>query len=457
MSQLSGSGPRGSRVPPQNIEAEMSVLGCLLLDQEKLPTVMEVLKPEDFYRDEHREIYIAALALFDKSSPIDILTVGEQLRSQGSLGRVGGMVYLGELAAGVISSENARHYAGIIAQKALLRKLIRECMKVVEDSYAAGEDATDIVEAAEMAIFGIMEDRNQAGVVHVSEVVSEIYDKLTELYNRKSRFTGIRTGFDMLDDKTSGFQKSDLILLAARPSMGKTALALNIAHYAAVNEGAPVILFNLEMPRDQLVSRMISSDKQIDLSRMRSGELLEGDWRKIADATAKLMDAPLYIDDTSSVSVADIKAKCRRLKLEKNGLGLVVIDYIQLLQGSGRGGGRFDNRQQEMSEISRSLKLMAKELKVPVLACSQLSRAPEQRRDHRPMLSDLRESGAIEQDADIVMFLYRDEYYFEDTEKPGIAELIIAKHRNGETGFIELGYQNVFTRFTNQAPQGGDW
>jgi len=431
------------------------VLGCLLLDQEKLPTVLEVLKPEDFYREEHKEIYLAILALFEKSVPIDILTAGEQLRAQGSINRIGGITYLGELAAGVISSENAKHYAGIVAQKATLRKLIRECMKVVEDSYAAGEDATEIVEAAEMAIFGIMEDRNHAGVVHVSAVISEIYDRLTELYNRKSRFTGLRSGFDLLDEKTSGFQKSDLILLAARPSVGKTALALNIAHHAAVNEGEPVIMFNLEMSRGQLVNRMICSDEQIEANRMRSGELTDVDWRKIATATARLMDAPLYIDDTSSVTVADIKAKCRRLKLERKGLGLVVIDYIQLMQGSGR-GGRLENRQQEMSEISRSLKLMAKELNVPVLACSQLSRAPELRKDHRPMLSDLRESGAIEQDADIVMFLYRDELYYEDTEKPGVAELIIAKHRNGETGLIELNFQNAYQRFVNQS-QRGDW
>jgi len=452
MAQLSGS-----RVPPQNIEAEMSVLGCLLIDQEKLPTVLEVLKPADFYREEHKEIYAAVLALFEKSAPIDILTVEEQLRAQGSVGRVGGIAYLGELAAGVISSENARHYAGIVAQKALLRTLIRECAKIVEESYAAGEDATDIVEAAETAIFGIMEDRNFAGVVHVSEVISELYDKLTELYNRKSRFSGLRTGFDALDEKTFGLQKSDLILLAGRPATGKSALALNIAHYAAVRENAPVIVFNLEMSRDQLVNRMISADELIDSGRLRSGNLTDGDWRKIASATARLMDAPLYLDDTSSVSVADIKAKCRRLKLEKKALGLVVIDYIQLMQGSGR-GGRFENRQQEMSEISRSLKLMAKELNVPVLALSQLSRAPEQRSDHRPMLSDLRESGAIEQDADIVMFIYRDEIYHEDTEKPGIAEIIIAKHRNGETGVIELLWQDSFTRFANRSIRpGAEW
>jgi len=445
-----------SRIPPQNIEAEMSVLGCLLLDQEKLTTVLEIIKPEDFYREEHREIYVAVLELFDRSSPIDILTVEEQLRARGTLNRIGGISYLGELAAGVISSENAKHYAGIISQKALLRKLIRACLKVVEDSYAAGEDASAIIEAAEMAIFEIMEDRNQTGVVHVREIISEIYDKLTELYNRKSRFTGLRTGFELLDDKTFGFQKSDLILLAARPSVGKSALALNIAHYAAVHVGEPVIFFSLEMARDQLVNRMISADEEIDAGSLRSGNLSEGDWRKIATATAKLMDAPLYIDDTSTVTVADIKAKCRRLKLERNGLGLVVIDYIQLMQGSGR-SGRFDNRQQEMADISRALKLMAKELNAPVLALSQLSRAPEQRGEHRPMLSDLRDSGAIEQDADIVMFLYRDELYHEDTEKPGVAELIIAKHRNGETGMIELLYQNNFTRFANLSQRKTNW
>ena len=436
-------------IPPQNTDAEMSVLGCLLLDQEKLPTVLEVLKPEDFYREEHKEIYLAILGLFEKSAPIDILTVEEQLRSRGSLSRTGGMSYLGELAAGVISSENAKHYAGIVAQKALLRKLIRECSKIVEESYAAGEDAEAIIEAAEMAIFGIMEDRNQAGVVHVRQVIGEIYDKLTELFNRKGRYTGVCTGFRDLDDKTFGFQKSDLILLAARPSVGKSALALNMAHHAAVNEGAPVIYFSLEMSRDQLVSRMISADQQVDASRLRSGKLSDEDWRKIALATGRMMDAPLYIDDTSNINVVDIKAKCRRLKLERHGLGLVVIDYIQLMQGSGR--NKFENRQQEMSEISRSLKLMAKELSVPVLALSQLSRAPELRgkEGHRPMLSDLRESGAIEQDADIVMFIYRDEVYNADTDRPGIAELIVAKHRNGETGTVELLWQNIYTRFVN--------
>jgi len=428
----------------------MSVLGCLLRDQEKLPSVLETLKPEDFYRGDHREIYLAILDLFDKSVPVDILTVEEQLRTRGTVNKTGGMAYLGELAAGVISSENAKHYAGIVAEKALLRKLIRECTKAVEESYASAGEAADIIDAAEMAIFGIMEDRNREGVVHVKEVIAEIYNKLMELYNSKSRYTGLQTGFYLLDEKTHGLQKSDLILLAARPSMGKSALAGNIAHYAAVRGEAPVIYFSLEMSRDQLVNRMISADEEIDAGKMKSGKLSDEDWKKIASATARLMNAPLYIDDTTSVTVAEIKAKSRRLKLERGGLGLVIIDYIQLMAGSGR-GGRFENRQQEMSEISRSLKLMAKELNVPVLALSQLSRAPELRgkEGHRPVLSDLRESGAIEQDADIVMFIYRDEFYNEATEKPGIAELIISKHRNGETGTIEMLWQDTYTRFVN--------
>ncbi|MDR3120110.1 MAG: replicative DNA helicase [Clostridiales bacterium] len=443
------------RVPPQSIEAEMSVLGCLLLDQEKISTVLEIIRPEDFYREEHRDIYLAILALFEKSEPIDILTVEEQLKSRGQIRRAGGMAYLGELAAGVPTPENARHYAGIVAQKSLLRKLIHECSKVVEDSYAAGEDAVDIVEAAESAIFGILENRNHTGVMHVRDVIVEALNRLEELAKNKNKYTGIQTGFYLLDENTLGLQKSDLILLAARPSMGKTALALNIAYYAAVRVRSPVIVFSLEMSREQLVNRMISASEQIDSGKLRSGRLSDEDWHKITDATGRMLDAPLYFDDTAGVTVADIKAKCRRLKLEQHGLGLVVIDYIQLMQGSGQGRNRGENRQQEISEISRSLKLMAKELDVPVLALSQLSRAPMQRSDHRPMLSDLRDSGAIEQDADIVMFIHRDEVYHDDTERPGIAELIIAKHRNGETGTIELLWQGVYTRFVNLAGSAG--
>ena len=438
------------RLPPQNEEAEMSTIGCMLLDQEKIGTVFDLVKPEDFYREAHQEIYQAILELYDRSEPVDFLTVGNRLKSRGTLSRVGGMEYLGELAAGVPTPENAKHYAGIVSDKSMLRKIIKACQKIMEDSYTSGEEAEMIVEAAENAIFSLMEDRNSAGVVHVKEVIAELYDKLTELYNSKSQHTGIPTGFYLLDEKTHGLQKSDLILLAARPSMGKTALALNIAHFVAVNVKTPVIVFSLEMARDQLVNRMICADRKIDSNKMRSGKLNDEEWKKVAEATGRLMESPLYIDDTAGITVTDIKAKCRRLKLEK-GLGLIVIDYLQLMQGSYR--GRNENRQQEISDISRSLKLMAKELNVPVLALSQLSRAPEQRADHRPMLSDLRESGAIEQDADIVMFLYRDEVYNKETENPGEAQLIIAKHRNGETGVINLVWIGNYTKFGNPAPR----
>ena len=438
------------RLPPQNEEAEMSTIGCMLLDQEKIGTVFDLVKPEDFYREAHQEIYQAILELYDRSEPVDFLTVGNRLKSRGTLQRVGGMEYLGELVAGVPTPENAKHYAGIVSDKSMLRKIIKACQKIMEDSYTSGEEAELIVEAAENAIFSLMEDRNSAGVVHVKEVIAELYDKLTELYNSKSQHTGIPTGFYQLDEKTHGLQRSDLILLAARPSMGKTALALNIAHFIAVNVKTPVIVFSLEMARDQLVNRMICADRKIDSNKMRSGKLNDEEWKKVAEATGRLMESPLYIDDTAGITVTDIKAKCRRLKLEK-GLGLIVIDYLQLMQGSYR--GRNENRQQEISDISRALKLMAKELNVPVLALSQLSRAPEQRQDHRPMLSDLRESGAIEQDADIVMFLYRDEVYNKETENPGEAQLIIAKHRNGETGIINLVWIGNYTKFGNPAPR----
>ena len=438
--------PGFGRIPPQNIEAEMSVLGCLLLDQEKTGTVFELVKTEDFYRENHREIYSAILELYEKSEPIDFLTVGNKLKNRGTLQKIGGMDFLGDLVGNVPTPENAKHYAAIVAEKSTLRKVIRECQKIIDDSYTTGEEAEAIVEAAENAIFSIMEDRNRSGVVHVKEVIAELYDRLTELYNSSSDLTGIPTGFYLLDKKTFGFHNTELILLAARPSMGKTALALNIAHFTAVKAKVPAIIFSLEMSRDQLVSRMICADGKIDAGKMRSGKLDDEDWKQVAISTGKMMESPLYIDDTAGITVMDIKAKCRRLKLEK-GLGLVVIDYLQLMQGAGR--NKNENRQQEISDISRSLKLMAKELNVPVLALSQLSRATESRSDHRPMLSDLRESGAIEQDADLVMFLYRDEVYNKDTEKPGIAELIVAKHRNGETGTIELLWMGQYTKFAN--------
>jgi replicative DNA helicase len=432
------------RIPPHNTEAEQAVLGCMLLDSDVIPTVTELLRSEDFYREDHREICEAILDLSEKARPVDIITVSEQLQLRGTLDGVGGLEYLNNIAMAVPTTANARHYAKIVEEKSLLRKLIRASSEISNMSFEASEEAAYVLDRAEKSIFDILQKRSTQGFTHIKDVLLETFNRLEELYNSKSYITGIPTGFTDLDYKTAGLQNSDLVLIAARPGMGKTAMALNITQYAAVHMNVPVAVFNLEMSRDQLVNRMLSSEVMVDSHKMRTGKLEDGDWHKIARALAPLSEAPVYIDDTPGISVMDIRAKCRRLKLEKN-LGLVVIDYLQLMQGRGRS----ENRQQEVSEISRSLKILAKELNVPVVTMSQLSRGPESRTDHRPMLSDLRESGAIEQDADIVMFLYRDDYYNPDTEKKNIAEVIIAKHRNGSTGTIELRWFGEYTKFAN--------
>jgi len=432
------------RIPPHNLEAEQAVLGCMLLDQDVIPIVTEIIKSEDFYREDHREIYEAILDIAEAAEPVDIITVSEQLQLRGTLEKIGGLDYLARISNEVPTTANARHYAKIVEEKSLLRKLIKAAADIANSSYDATEEAAFVLDKAEKSIFDILEKRNTQGFTHIKDVLLETFNKLEELYNTKGYITGIPTGFTDLDYKTAGLQNSDLILIAARPGMGKTAMALNIAQHAAVRCHIPVAIFNLEMSKDQLVNRMLCSEVMVDSHKMRTGKLEDDDWNKIAQALAPLSEAPIYIDDTPGLSVMDIRAKCRRLKLEKN-LGLVVIDYLQLMQGRGRA----ESRQQEVSEISRSLKILAKELNVPVVTMSQLSRGPESRSDHRPMLSDLRESGAIEQDADIVMFLYRDDYYNPDTEKKNIAEVIIAKHRNGSTGTVELRWFGEFTKFAN--------
>jgi len=432
------------RIPPQSIEAEQSVLGCMLLDKEVIPSVTEVLKPEDFYRADHREIYEAVLDLFDKAEPIDLITVSEQLKTRGTLDKVGGLEYLTHIVALVPTTANAKHYAGIVEEKSLLRKLIKASSEIVNMGYEAAEEVTIVLDRAEKTIFDILQKRSNQGFAHIKEVLVDTFNKLEELYNNKGIVTGIPTGFIDLDYKTSGLHNSDLILIAARPAMGKTAFALNIAQHAAVHNHVPTAIFSLEMSKEQLVNRMLCCEAMVDSNKMRTGKLEDDDWQKVARALGPLSEAPIYIDDTPGISIMEIRAKCRRLKLEKN-LGLVVIDYLQLMQGRGRS----DNRQQEISEISRSLKILAKEINVPVITLSQLSRAPETRTDHRPMLSDLRESGAIEQDADIVMFLYRDDYYNENSEKKNIAEVIISKHRNGSTGTVELVWMGQYTKFAN--------
>lgn len=432
------------RIPPHNIEAEQAVLGCMLLDADIIPTVTELIRSEDFYREDHREICEAIFDITEKAGPVDIITVSEQLQLRGTLEQAGGLDYLASIAGAVPTTANAKHYTKIVEEKSLLRKLIKASSDIAAMSFDASDEAVYVLDKAEKSIFDILQKRSTQGFTHIKDVLLDTFNRLEELYNSKSYITGIPTGFTDLDLKTAGLQNSDLILIAARPGMGKTAMALNIAQYAAVQKHVPVAIFNLEMSKDQLVNRMLSSEVMVDSQKMRTGKLEDDDWNKIAQALAPLSEAPIYIDDTPGISVMDIRAKCRRLKLEKN-LGLVVIDYLQLMQGR----GRTENRQQEVSEISRSLKILAKELNVPVVTMSQLSRGPESRNDHRPMLSDLRESGAIEQDADIVMFLYRDDYYNAETEKKNIAEVIIAKHRNGSTGTIELRWFGEYTKFAN--------
>lgn len=433
------------RVPPHNTEAEQSVLGSLLLDKGVLPDIAGKLKSEDFYMDQHREIYEAILDLYEQNKPVDLITVSEQLTKRGTLHKVGDYEYLSNLALAVPTTANARHYAGIVEEKSLLRKLIHACSEISRKSYEATGDALDVLNEAEKYIFDIVQNRNQTGLTPISDVLDATFSRLEQLYNSSGELTGVPSGFTELDRKTSGFQKSDLILVAARPAMGKTAFVLNIAAHAAIHKQVPVAIFSLEMGKEQLVSRILSLEALVELEKMRSGKLEDEDWKKLAHALGPLTRAPIYIDDNASINVMEIMSKCRRLKMRR-GLGLVMIDYLQLMQGRRHN----ENRQQEISEISRSLKIMAKELEVPVIALSQLSRAPELRAaNHRPILSDLRESGAIEQDADMVMFLYRDDYYNEDSDKKNISEVIIAKHRNGSIGTVELAWIPQYTKFGN--------
>ncbi|WHH57556.1 replicative DNA helicase [Petroclostridium sp. X23] len=432
------------RVPPFSLEAEQSVLGAMLLDKEAISTVTEIIKSDDFYRDDHKEIFESMMDLFDRNEPVDLITLTEQLKLRDSLEAVGGIEYMAAIATSIPTTANVKYYARIVEEKSILRKLIKASTDIAGMSYEANEEVTFIMDQAEKKIFDILQKRTNQGFSPIKDVLIDSFDKLEELFKNKGKIVGIPTGFTDLDRKTSGLHPSDLILIAARPAMGKTSFVLNIAQYAALHANVPVAVFSLEMSKEQLVNRMLWSEALIDSQKIRTGELQDEDWPKLARVIGPLSEAPIFIDDTPGISVAEMRAKCRRLKLEKD-LGLIVIDYLQLMQGR----GRTDNRQQEISEISRSLKILAKELNVPVITLSQLSRAPETRADHRPILSDLRESGAIEQDADIVMFLYRDDYYNPDTDKQNIAECILAKHRNGSTGTVELVWLGQYTKFAN--------
>ncbi|MFD0674467.1 replicative DNA helicase [Cohnella sp. GCM10027633] len=444
---MNGSGDQmfESRVPPQNLEAEQAVLGAILLEAEALITSMERLRAEDFYSVSHQRIFEVMVALGEDGEPIDLVTLTARLQDLGQLDEVGGVIYLAKLAGAVPTAANVEYYAQIVEEKSMLRRLIRTATQIVSSGYATEDDVGVLLGDAERRIMELSQNRSSSGFISIRDVLMEVFERVEFLYNHKGGTTGIPSGFVDLDKMTAGFQRNDLIILAARPSVGKTAFALNVAQNVAVRAGESVAIFSLEMSAAQLVQRMVCAESNVDAQRMRTGELKGDDWEKLSMAIGSLSEAQIYIDDTPGITVADIRAKCRRLKKEK-GLGMILIDYLQLIQGRGKAG---ENRQQEVSEISRTLKMIARELEVPVIALSQLSRGVEQRQDKRPMMSDLRESGSIEQDADIVAFLYRDDYYDKESEKKNIIEIIIAKQRNGPVGTVELVFLKQFNKFVN--------
>ena len=433
------------KVPPHDVEAEQAVIGSMLTDKDSVISAVETLKDEDFYREDNKVIYGAIMNLYNRGEPVDIITLKDELVSLGKFEAVGGLEYLAELPEKVPTTANVDKYIKIVEEKSMLRTLIKTANELIVLGYDQTQEVEDIMDVAEKKIFNVMQRKNQKGYSSMKDILVESFTQLEELYNRKQHITGVPTGFADLDYKTAGLHNSDLILVAARPAMGKSAFALNIASYAAVKANVPVAIFSLEMSKEQMGNRILCSEAMVDSNKVRTGKIEDEDWAKLAMASGELSESQIFIDDTPGISIMEIRAKCRKMKLEKN-IGLVVIDYLQLVQGSSKKGG---SREQEISEISRSLKILAKEINVPVIALSQLSRAPEQRPDHRPMLSDLRESGAIEQDADIVMFLYRDDYYNEDSEKKNIAEVIIAKHRAGSTGTVKLVWLGNYTKFAN--------
>ncbi|MFB4213768.1 replicative DNA helicase [Shouchella sp. JSM 1781072] len=433
------------RTPPQNIEAEQAVLGSILIEVNALTTASERLLPQDFYRASHQRIYEAMLDISEKGDPVDLVTLTAELQGRQWLDDVGGVPYLTDIAETVPTATNVDYYSRIVEEKSLLRRLIRAASDIVKDGYANEDEVGAILDHAEKTILEVAQQKNSTNFVQIKDVLLETYDQIEVLQQSRGDITGIATGFSELDTMTAGFQRNDLIIVAARPSVGKTAFALNIAQNVATKTEENVAIFSLEMGASQLVTRMLCAEGNIDAQRMRTGALEEEDWHKLSMAMGSLSKAGIYIDDTPGVKVGEIRAKCRRLKQE-SGLGMILIDYLQLIQGNGRGG---ENRQQEVSEISRTLKAIARELEVPVIALSQLSRGVESRQDKRPMMSDIRESGSIEQDADIVAFLYRDDYYDKETENKNTIEIIIAKQRNGPVGTVELAFVKEYNKFVN--------
>ncbi|WP_227395031.1 replicative DNA helicase [Jeotgalibacillus aurantiacus] len=433
------------RMPPQNIEAEMAVLGAIFLEPQSLISAQEILMPEDFYRSAHQRIFEVMVRLSDRGKAIDLVTVTEELSAMKELEDVGGISYLTDLAGFVPTAANVEYYAHIVEEKALLRRLIRTATTIAQDGYAREDEVETLLAEAERNIMEVANRKNTSAFHSMKDVLVRTYDNIEMLNSTKGDITGIATGFNELDRMTAGFQRNDLIIVAARPSVGKTAFALNIAQNVATKTGENVAIFSLEMGAEQLVMRMLCAEGNINAQNLRTGALTDEDWRKLTMAMGSLSNAGIYIDDTPGVRVQDIRAKCRRLKQE-HGLGMILIDYMQLIHGTGKPG---ENRQQEVSEISRSLKGLARELEVPLIALSQLSRGVESRQDKRPMMSDLRESGSIEQDADIVAFLYRDDYYDKESENQNTIEIIIAKQRNGPVGTVSLAFIKEYNKFVN--------
>ena len=438
------------RVPPQNIEAEQSVLGSILIEQSAIAKISDILQPEDFYREAHKLVYRSAMTLFERGEAIDFITVIDMLRREEALERAGGISYITSLANGVPTAANIVFHAKIVQEKSLLRRLIHAATDIAAMGYAETEEVERVLDHAEQKILEVATRKIGQDFAPIKEIIFSTLDKIDEMHKAKGGITGLSTGFTNLDKLTGGFQRSDLILIAARPSMGKTAFVLNVAQHMATRDKKSVAIFSLEMPREQLAMRMMCAEGLIDSQHFRTGAMSNDEWKNLVDAADRLSASPMFIDDTAGVNAVELRNKARRISKE-HGLDCIIIDYLQLMDGGAH--SRIDNRQQQISDISRSLKALARELKVPVIALSQLSRGPESRTSRKPMLSDLRESGSLEQDADMVAFLYREDYYNPETEKKNLTELIIAKNRNGPTETVELYFHKNFTRFTDYSPR----
>lgn len=432
------------KVPPHSAEAEQSVIGSMLMDKDAIITVSEILTDEDFYNHQYAVLFDAMVSLFNEGKPVDLITLQNKLKENDIPQEAISLEFIRDIIAAVPTSANVKYYANIVSEKATLRRLIKVTESIMNECYLDKEKVETILEQTEKKVFDIIQNKGSGEFVSIKDIVIKSLESIEAAAKSKGSVTGIPTGFYDLDYKTAGLQPSDLILVAARPSMGKTAFVLNIAEYVAVKSGVTTAIFSLEMSKDQLVKRIISMNSKVDSQAIRSGELKDDDWVKLVESARMIGNSGLIIDDTPGISISELRSKCRKFKLENN-LGLVIIDYLQLMSGSKKS----ESRQQEISDISRGLKALAREINAPVIALSQLSRAVEQRPDKRPMLSDLRESGAIEQDADVVMFIYRDDYYNKDSEEAGVSEIIIGKQRNGPTGTVKLAWLSQFTKFAN--------